>query len=326
MDAVSTRERAKYEKMWALPAYRDDDATAHAQAARAALPMRPGESVIDFGAGAGYASAALLDAGFRVLAVDIAANALAPPIAARVPLLLASLWDLPVALAADWGFCSDVMEHVPPDRVDDVLATIRRTTRRATYFSISLRPDGCGVLIGEALHLTVQPLDWWTARLGRQWAAVRVLRHTPGDRAVFIAGDPADVAAGAAAPAETPRGLADIYDTRATALMARLTASGVGDVRIVGCGVVGQTMAAAARRAGIRVAGFVQSAPPARGASVMDLPVASADEAAAADCHTYVVGSFGSGPALLALLDDAYRRRGDGTVYRVFVPDGPAPR
>lgn len=325
MDAVSTRERAKYEKMWALPAYRDDDATAHAQAARAALPMRPGESVIDFGAGAGYASAALLDAGYRVLAVDIAANALAPAIAARVPLLLASLWDLPVAIAADWGFCSDVMEHVPPDRVDDVLATIRRATRRATYFSISLRPDGCGVLIGEALHLTVQPLDWWTARLSRQWAAVRVLRHTPGDRAVFIAGDPADVVPGAAAP-DTPRARAEIYDTRATALAARLSASGVRDVLVVGCGVVGQAMAAAANRAGVRVHGFVQSAPPAPGARVMDLPIMSADEAAAAGCHTYVLGSFGSGPALLALLDDAYRRRGDGAVYRVFVPDGPAPR
>jgi Methyltransferase domain len=326
MDAVSTLERAKYEKMWALPAYRDDDATAHAHAALAALPMRPGDSVIDFGAGAGYASLALLDAGFRVLAVDLAANALAPHIAARVPVLLASLWDLPVALAADWGFCSDVMEHVPTNRVDDVLRTIRTSTRRATYFSISLRPDGCGVLIGEALHLTVRPLAWWVARLQEQWPVVRVLRHAPGDRAVCVVGDARDVHPEAAPPiaGAVPSVRPARRTERAEALLQRVRAAGVTACLIFGSGEVGRAMAAAARRAGVRVIGFVQSAAPAPGATIDGLPLYGPDDAAAGGCHTYVIGSFGSAPAILAMLERTYAPR--TATYAVFVPDGPAPR
>lgn len=322
MDAVSTLERAKYERMWALPAYRDDDATAHARAALTALPMRAGESVIDFGAGAGYASLALVDAGYRVLAVDIAANALAPHIAARVPLLLASLWDLPVTLGADWGFCSDVMEHVPPDRVDDVLRTIRLATRRASYFSISLRPDGCGVLIGEALHLSVHPIDWWLARLAAQWPAARVLHHTPHDRAVIIVGDAADVAT------EPVSRLADPHGTlaqRADRTMQRVRAAGVTRCLVYGCGEVGHAMDAAAARAGVEIAAFVQSAATTVGQTLAGRPVLGPDAAACGTCHDYVVGSLASTPAILATLEAAYRRR-PGTSYGVFVPDGPAPR
>jgi hypothetical protein len=64
---------------------------------------------------------------------------------------------------------------------------IRRSTRRATYFSVSLRPDGCGRLIGQPLHLTVEPLAWWTTRLGAWWRDLSVLRHDPGEAVELVA-------------------------------------------------------------------------------------------------------------------------------------------
>lgn len=180
MDAQAVAERRKYERMWRFAEYREDHATAHADAALAYWQARPGESVIDFGAGAGYASRRFRQAGLRVLAVDIAANAMDPAIAADVPLLLAPLWDIPVDLSSDYGFCSDVMEHIPTDRVDDVLRVIRRSVRGPVYFSIALRGDWCGRLIDDSLHLTVQPLDWWAARLSAHWPALAVAAHVAG--------------------------------------------------------------------------------------------------------------------------------------------------
>ena len=187
MDAASVLERRKYEQMWTFAEYRDDHATAHAGLAFDALGVRRGESLIDFGAGAGYGSRWFVAAGVRTLAVDIAANALAPEIAGRVPILLVSLWDLPVDISAEWGFCCDVMEHIPTERVDDVLRNVRRSTRRDTFFSISLRPDGCGRLIGDSLHLTVRQLDWWRERLLAHWTDIRVLQHQAGESVELVA-------------------------------------------------------------------------------------------------------------------------------------------
>jgi SAM-dependent methyltransferase len=187
MDLVAEHERTKYEQMWAFAEYRGDHATAHAEAAIHSLQMRAGGSVIDFGAGAGYASRHLLDSGLRVLAIDIAHNAMAPEIAARVPLLVGNMWDMPVDIAADWGFCCDVMEHIPTERVDDVLRFVRRSTRQSTYFNIALRADGCGRLIGEPLHLTVRSLDWWVNKITAAWAEVHVLEHRADFSTTFVA-------------------------------------------------------------------------------------------------------------------------------------------
>jgi SAM-dependent methyltransferase len=138
------RERAKYEQMWAFAAYRDDHATAHAVTALQMFGGAAGDSVLDIGAGAGYASAHLLNAGLRVLAIDIASNAMA--------LLVGNLWDLPPCVIADWGFCCDVMEHIPSDRIEAVLRFIRASTRRSTLSlaktaSDSIRDDSSPVLL-----------------------------------------------------------------------------------------------------------------------------------------------------------------------------------
>lgn len=56
--------------------------------------------------------------------------------------------------------CTDVMEHIPPEDVETVLRNIV-TSCRHCFFQISCVPDHMGELIGEQLHLTVQPYAWW---------------------------------------------------------------------------------------------------------------------------------------------------------------------
>ena len=65
-----------------------------------------------------------------------------------------------IPVAAEYGFCTDVMEHIPPDKVDVVLNNILHAAQ-SVWFSICLIPDDCGVLIGEPLHLSVHPFEWW---------------------------------------------------------------------------------------------------------------------------------------------------------------------
>ena len=60
----------------------------------------------------------------------------------------------------DVGFCTDVMEHIPPDDVETVLRNIMASTPRA-FFQISTVEDVFGKTIGQPLHLSVHPHAWW---------------------------------------------------------------------------------------------------------------------------------------------------------------------
>jgi hypothetical protein len=66
--------------------------------------------------------------------------------------------DVPVK--AEYGFCTDVMEHIPPDNVDKVLDNCLMACQHV-FFQISTVDDVCGALIGHPLHLTVKPYAWW---------------------------------------------------------------------------------------------------------------------------------------------------------------------
>ena len=164
--AEVARERDKYRRMWSLPDYRRWSPGEHcATLAIAMLAMKAGDSVTDFGCGTGRACAVFQQHGLIVHAIDHADNCLDPDI--RVPLESACLWDLPLGPVTDFGFCADVMEHIPPAHVGDVLSGIAARLRRAVFFRISTVPDSCGRLIGERLHLTVQPAEWWVERVGQ---------------------------------------------------------------------------------------------------------------------------------------------------------------
>jgi hypothetical protein len=53
-----------------------------------------------------------------------------------------------------------MMEHIPTDRVNYVIRKIMTCTEEA-FFQISTVPDVMGALIGQELHLTVKPFEWW---------------------------------------------------------------------------------------------------------------------------------------------------------------------
>ena len=173
--SITDTERTKYQKAWSLPDYGDFSPGLH-ELAGALQWMRPepGASFTDWGSGSGKAADALVDRGFTVRMVDIAANAYRGK---HGPVIEACLWELPEDMGAtEHGYCADVMEHIPPECVEKVLVGIAQRTTRSTFFQIALYHDRFGAQVGAPLHLSVFPPTWWEERLNTHFSRVETVR------------------------------------------------------------------------------------------------------------------------------------------------------
>lgn len=150
-------EREKYSLMWEFDAYREVAPGEHAVDAFLEL-VKPDGLIVDFGCGTGRASLALRSKGHEVYLVDFTSNCRDEE-ALCLPFLE---WDLnhPCPLSAPFGFCTDVMEHIPPADVETVVKNMLASANKV-FFQISTVPDVCGAMIGQPLHLTVRPAAWW---------------------------------------------------------------------------------------------------------------------------------------------------------------------
>lgn len=166
---IELREREKYEQVWKHSEYRRQaPGERYISLAVQLLGAKRGETIIDFGCGTGRAAQRLQDMGYCVTGVDFAANCLDEGI--TVPLVQACLWDMPV-IKAKFGFCTDVMEHIPNERVEEVLKQISERCSSA-FFNISTGSDNMGALIGKTLHLTVMNAANWEKLLIKYWGCV----------------------------------------------------------------------------------------------------------------------------------------------------------
>jgi hypothetical protein len=66
---------------------------------------------------------------------------------------------------ADLVTCTDVMEHVEPDRLEAVFTHIRQLARKAAFFVIATRPANKRLPNGGNAHLIIEPASWWHDRV-----------------------------------------------------------------------------------------------------------------------------------------------------------------
>ena len=66
---------------------------------------------------------------------------------------------------ADLVVCTDVLEHVEPEHLDEVLAHLNRLARQRILLSISCRPAMKMLPDGRNAHLSLHPPEWWKAKL-----------------------------------------------------------------------------------------------------------------------------------------------------------------
>jgi len=184
-------EALKYGELWKHPEYRAvAPGEELAQVFLAQARPKPGADVIDFGCGTGRGALMLVLLGrVRVTMVDFVRNCLDPELqealTTQADVLRFVKHDLeqPFRIAAEYGFCTDLMEHIPAARVDQTLANILASAQHC-FFSIATVEDRCGALIDAPLHLTVRPYHWWLTKLASLGCIVHWSQET-AERALF---------------------------------------------------------------------------------------------------------------------------------------------
>lgn len=191
--APANPEAAKYRQMWTHDAYRKV-APGEQLASIFLQQARPphGAEVIDFGCGTGRGALMLaLLGGLNVTMLDFVDNCLDDDVRAALTTQSHALrfvqadLERPLPVAAQYGYCTDVMEHIPPDKVDRVLDNILRAAQHV-FFSISTVDDSCGALIDAPLHLTVQPYEWWLAKFNARECLVHWSHAEPNGALFYV--------------------------------------------------------------------------------------------------------------------------------------------
>jgi hypothetical protein len=185
VDELASIEREKYLAVWQRPEYRKTSpGMFETERAWLICDLQPGMTLYDFGSGPCRATKWFLDRGVNATAIDFASNAREFD---DVPFVEANLWSMPDSLTgADWGFCCDVMEHIPPEKVDVVLQSIASKVEEGCYFRIATRLDVMGPrLLGKRLHLTVEDCEWWRRRIENAFARVDVIQTDPRDSIIL---------------------------------------------------------------------------------------------------------------------------------------------
>lgn len=68
---------------------------------------------------------------------------------------------------ADLVVCTDVLEHVEPERLMYVLADLRRVTRKVGFFAVHLGPSKKALPDGRNSHLIQKSEAWWKKSVGQ---------------------------------------------------------------------------------------------------------------------------------------------------------------
>ncbi len=61
--------------------------------------------------------------------------------------------------------CSNVLEHIEPECVDEVLRDIRRVTQQTALLFIHIGPANAILPDGKNAHLIQEPKEWWKQKL-----------------------------------------------------------------------------------------------------------------------------------------------------------------
>lgn len=135
-------------------------------------------TMIDYGAGGGTLKHTLVRAGWdarRIVEYDPAIGKI----------------EVPPLEPADLVTCTDVLEHIEPDRLRHVLAHIHYLTKLAAFLVISTVPSSKFLADGRNAHLIVETPQWWvTAVTGIGFSVqsrfVRHNEHGPSELVLWV--------------------------------------------------------------------------------------------------------------------------------------------
>lgn len=74
-----------------------------------------------------------------------------------------------IAEAAEVVVCTDVLEHIEPEFLEEVLKDLRRLAKKFCYMTIASRPAKKFLEDGRNAHLIQKDYIWWAQRIGRHF-------------------------------------------------------------------------------------------------------------------------------------------------------------
>lgn len=86
---------------------------------------------------------------------------------------------------ADVVACTDVLEHIEPECLDEVLDDLKRVTRKIGFFVIATRPAKKVLPDGRNAHLIQESLAWWLPKLQARFNVSQV-KEMSGEFAVVV--------------------------------------------------------------------------------------------------------------------------------------------
>jgi len=78
-------------------------------------------------------------------------------------------------IASDMVICVDVLEHIEPDKLDNVLDHIASKTNKIFYFKVCLVDSFNSFEDGTNLHLIVEPKEFWLDKLSKYYTIEDIL-------------------------------------------------------------------------------------------------------------------------------------------------------
>lgn len=81
--------------------------------------------------------------------------------------------------------CIDVLEHIEPDLLDNVLDDLKRVTKQYGFFTIHTGPAVKVLSDGRNAHLIQEDFRWWLPKIWERFD-IHSFSHTPGGFYVVV--------------------------------------------------------------------------------------------------------------------------------------------
>ena len=80
-------------------------------------------------------------------------------------------------MPADLVVCTDVMEHIEPELLDNVLTHLASKVKKLAYISIATRPAVKILADGRNAHLIVEGIEFWVGKMQRYLNIMSVINQ-----------------------------------------------------------------------------------------------------------------------------------------------------
>ena len=88
--------------------------------------------------------------------------------------------------SADLICCIDVLEHIEPELIDNVIGELARITKNLGFFSIHMGPAAKILSDGRNAHLIQKPSSWWLPKLTQHFEILQLQAHNTMGHGIWV--------------------------------------------------------------------------------------------------------------------------------------------